>query len=147
MLPPRYEYVKCTCSYMFINIYRNPKNTKLVPVRNFYSPFWVYRFFDMRRERHTHSFFLCWLFHLNPTTCGTPPQTNNWSGLSELRKSTFFVQAQISTTTFFSNPQNLQRFWAWHHSRPRSHFLYVFFYCDIADCQIRPACAWTPALN
>ena len=51
-------------------------------------------------ERETHNFFLCWLFHLNPTTCGTPT-ANYWYDLGELRKSTSFVQAQISTNCFF----------------------------------------------
>ena len=42
-----------------------------------------------------------------------PPAANYWSGLGDLQKSTCFVQAQISA----------RHFRAWHHSRPRSHFL------------------------
>ena len=59
----------------------------------------------MRRERH--NFFLCWLFHLNPSTCGTPAVAHKviWPQL-------------ISTTAFFSNPQNPQPFRAWRHSCP-----------------------------
>ena len=96
----------------------------------------------MRRKRY--NFFLCWLFHLNPSTCGTPT-ANYWSGLGKLWKLTCFIQAQISTPThptnarrpqrtkssglaqiwistnwLFSNPPNTQRLGAWHHSHPRS---------------------------
>ena len=83
-------------------------------------------------DKERHNFLLCWLFHLTFTKWGTPT-TNYWSGLGELRKSTYFVLAQISTlrsefksqlTAFFQIPKSsARRFRLWHHSRPQSHFL------------------------
>ena len=61
------------------------------------------RFFDMKREKH--NFFLCWI-SIWPSPRAAPA-ANYWSGLGELRKSTCFVQAQISTRCFFSNPKIL----------------------------------------
>ena len=110
---------------MFINIYRNPKNTKHLWLFFFGSgtklsfTFMSLRFFDMRRERETHNFFLCWLFHLTPPHAASA--ANYWSGLGELRKSTCFIQAQISTHSFFQIPKSsTHRFQAWCHSRPQS---------------------------
>ena len=81
------------CSYA----YRNPKYFEIGSVTKFFITFLSLRFFDMREK---HIFFLRWLFHLIPTTCGTPA-ANYWSGLDKLRKSTFFVQDQISINCFF----------------------------------------------
>ena len=55
---------------------------------NFYYLF-VFKVFR-HEERERHNFFLCWHFHLNPTTCSTPA-ANYWSGLGELRISTSFM--------------------------------------------------------
>ena len=107
----RYEYVKLTYSYrygkrsqMFIRIYRNPKTLEIGSGTKLLFTFLSLRFLDMIRERY--NFFLSWLFHLTPTTCGTPA-ADYWSGLGELRKSTCFVQVQISTNCFFSNSKIL----------------------------------------
>ena len=83
------------------------------------------RFFDMRRERETHTHtisfyadFSIWPHHV------WHPAANYWSGLGKLQKSTCFVQAQISTHCFFQIPKSsAHRFQAWRHSRRRSHFL------------------------
>ena len=85
-------------SQMFIhNIHIGiQKHSKLVHVRNFYLPYWVLRFFDMRRERH--NFFLCWLFHLTPTTCA--PCANYWSGLGELRSWLACLEFKSQLTAF-----------------------------------------------
>ena len=86
---------------MFIT-HRNLKNTKHLRLSfgsgtKLFITFLTLRFFDMRRERH--NFFLCWLFHLTPPRVA--PAANYWSGLGDLRKSTCFVQAQISSNCFF----------------------------------------------
>ena len=104
------------------NIHRKSRNT-----RNTYDflgsgmkllfTFLSLRFFDMRRERH--NFFQCWLFHLTPPRAA--PAANYCSDLGELRKSTCFVPAQISTHCFFQIPKSsAHRFRAWRYSRPGS---------------------------
>ena len=128
-------------------------------------PFLSLRFFDMRRERNTQ--FLSMLtFPSDPHHVRPPPQTTGLaSASSENRlpsssiesqlqltqptrtKSSGLAQVWFSTNCFFSNPPNPQRSRAWRHSRPQSHFLSVFFYCDNSDCHIHPARVWTPALN
>ena len=69
----------------FTNVHknRNPKNT-----RNTYDTlFWFryetfYYLFEFKvfrhEERETHNFFLCWLFHLIPTTCGAHRKLLVW---------------------------------------------------------------------
>ena len=114
---------------MFTNVHkhRNPKNTQNTWQLSFGSgtkllfTFLSLRFFDMRRERH--NFFLCWLFHLTPTTCGTPPQTTGLaSASSENQLASSKPKSQL--TAFFQIPKSsAHRFRAWRHSRPRSHFL------------------------
>ena len=102
------------------NAYRDPKNTKLVQVRNFLLPFWV-QGFSTRGERDSIFFypdFSIWPHHVRH------PAANYWSGLGELWKSTCFVQAQISTNCFFQIPKSsAHRFRAWRHLRPWSYFL------------------------
>ena len=74
------------------------------------------------------------------------PAVNNWNGIAQIWIPTRFVQSQISL--LFSKYPRIpaHRFRAWRNSHPQSHFLSVFFYYDICDCPILPACAWTPAL-
>ena len=101
---------------------------------------------ERERERERNNFLLCWLFHLTPPCAA--PAANNLSGLGKLRKSTSFVQAQISTLCFFSNPQILSSSLpgVTSFTSPVSFPIWGL-YCDICDYHIRPARAWTPALN
>ena len=84
---------------MFINISEKHEKHEIGSGTKLLFTFLSLRFFDMRRERHTHNFFLSWLFHRIPPRAA-PPTANYRSGLGELRKSSFFVQAQISTNSF-----------------------------------------------
>ena len=62
------------------------------------------RFFDMRRERR--NFFLSWLFHLTPTTCGTPPQPTGLAlASSENQLASFKPKSQLTVFFKFQNPQ------------------------------------------
>ena len=110
---------------MFINIgIRKARNT-------YDSLFWFryetfYYLFDFKVFRHEEretQFLSMLTFPSKSTTCGRA--ANYWSGLGELRKSTSFVQAQISTNCFFFQipKSSARRFRAWHHSRPLSHLL------------------------
>ena len=63
---------KCSYTYMRIGIWKH----KIGPGTKLLFTFLSLRFFDMRRERH--NFFLCWLFHLNPTTCGPQRKLLVW---------------------------------------------------------------------
>ena len=113
--------------------------------------FFEFRFFDTKRERET--IFLCWLFvhrqlsthWLNQRACA--PQSTNYTDLAQVQKSSRFVHVQISTHCFYSKSLRISahRFWAWRHLHPQSFPIWGF-YCDICDCHILPARAWTPAL-
>ena len=64
------------------------------------------RFFDMRRERETHNFFLCWLFHL------TPPRAAhfvdpNWSRRGETKNRLPSSRLESQLLLFFQIPQIL----------------------------------------
>ena len=134
------------------NVHRESRN-----IRNWfrYETFLSLRFFDIRKERHTN-FFLCWLFHL------TPPRAAhfvdpNWSRLGETKKrlpsSRLESQPTRSEfksqlTAFFSNPKILSSSLSGMTSFTSPVLFPIWdFYCDICDCHIRPARAWTPALN
>ena len=114
-------------------IHKNGSGTKL------FITFLGLRFFDMRRERH--NFFLCWLFHLNPTMCSTfrrpklvlpqqapkinlpPSKSETQLQLAQPMRGARSTQSCLASpksesqlTDFFSNPQILsQCFWAWCH--------------------------------
>ena len=141
-------FIECSkCPYA----YRNLKTLEtlgdsLSPGTKLLFTFLSLRFFNMR-ERETQ-FLTLLTFPSDPTTCGSPKQTTGLASASS-GKSTCFVQAQISNNCFFFQipKSSAHRFRAWYHSHPQFHFLFVFFYCDICDCHILPARAWTPALN
>ena len=54
------------------------------------------------------------------------------------------LSPKLNKLLFFKSP-NPQHFQEWCHSRPWSHFLSGFFYCDISDCHIHPVCENTCA--
>ena len=148
----------------------NPEIYEIGSGTKLFITFLSLRFFDMRRERHTISFyadFSIW----TPPRASPPPQTTGMASVSsknrlpsprleshlqltQQTRSARSAQSRLASprsesqlTGFFSNPPNPQRFRAWRHSGPRSHNLSEFFFCDISDCHIRPAHVWTPALN
>ena len=87
----------------------------LVQVRNVY---WLLEF-SLRHEERETQFLLCWPFHLTQQT-RSASRRPNWTGLAQAKKSTRFVQRQISTHCFFQKSPKFpaHRFRAWHHSHP-----------------------------
>ena len=63
------------CSYA----YRNPKNMKLVQLRNF---FYLFEFKVLRHEERETQFLSMLTFPSNPTTCGIQPQTSGLASAS-----------------------------------------------------------------
>ena len=108
------------------------------------------RFFDMGRERH--NFFLCWLFvnrqlsthWLNKRAAHFVDP--NWYRGDETKNRLPTSRLESQLTAFFSNPQILSA-----SGYDIIHVPCLFpiwgFYCDIFDCHIRTAPAWTPALK
>ena len=105
-------FIRIRKTFTNVHKHRNPKNTKHLRLSfgsgtKLVITFLSLRFFDTRRERH--NFFLCWLFHLNPTTCGTHCKLLVWPRIpssrfeSQLSRSAF--QSQL--TAFFQIPQIL----------------------------------------
>ena len=124
-----FRCVECT----YVHTHRNPKNTKHWRLSWFgyetFITFFKFRFFDTRRERHT--IFLCWLFvHRQLSNNARTPRSPQ-TGLASPRskKSTRFVQLQISTHCFYSKSLRIpvHRFRVWRHSYPQLHFLSGIF--------------------
>ena len=70
------------------------------------------------------------------------PLHHNWTGLTQVQKSTRFIKVQISTHCFYSKSLSIPAhcFQAWCHSHPQSDFLSgVFIVTSVIV-------AWTPAL-
>ena len=111
--------------------YRNPKTLEIGSGTKLFITFLSLRFFGMRRERDTVSFYAD--FSIWP-----PPQiTGLASASSESRPSCSEFKSQL--TAFFQIPKySARRFRAWRYSRPRSHDPIWGFYCDICDCRIHP---------
>ena len=92
--------------------------------------------------------FLCWLFHLLPTTCGTRHKA---SASSESQPSSLDAKTQLShleagtQLTAFSQI-SAHASGAWCHSHRLVPFPIWNFYFDISEWHILPAHAWTPAL-
>ena len=109
--------------------------------------------FSTRGERDTQFFYadgssIVSSQLTDPTNARAHPLDHNWTGLTQLQKSTRFVEVQISTHCFFfkitKNPcPSLPGMTSF-----TSPVLFTIrsFYYDICDCHILPACAWTPAL-
>ena len=154
---PRYEYVKCTCVHtMFINIYRNPKTRNWFRYETFYYLFEFKVFWLEERERH--NFFLCWPFHLTPTTASSKIDLlvrslnlNSTNALASYRPKLVLPRwAQKINLPRLSLKLNLPFFFKFPKSSAlpgMTSFPIWGFYCDISDCHIRPARALTPALN
>ena len=108
--------------------------------------YYLFEFKVFRHEERETQFLSMLTFLSDPATCSTPPQTTGLaSASSENQLLSSSVESQL--TVFFQIPKSsAHRFRAWRHSRPRSFPIWGF-YCDICDCHILPACAWTPALN
>ena len=88
------------CSYA----YRNPKNTKLVQVRNFYLPFWVLGF-STWGERH--NFFNKRAAHFVDPNWSRRSETKNRLPSSRLESQLTRLEFKSQLTVFFSNSQIL----------------------------------------
>ena len=110
------------------------------------------RFSDMRRETQ---FLTILTFPSDPTTRSTLPQTTGLPSASSknqllsssVESQLFHSEFKSQLTVFFFKFPNPQCFWAWRHSYSPVSFPIWGFYCDISDCHIHSARAWTPALN
>ena len=107
---------------------------------------------DMRRERHTISFYADF-------SIWTPPHAAhfmdlNWSrqGETENRLPSSRLESQLfhlefkSQLFFFQIPKSSALPGITSFTSPVSFSIWGFYW-DISDCHIRPAHAWTPALN
>ena len=122
----------------------NPEKHEIGSGRKLFITFLSLRFFDMRREKH--NFLLCWLFHL------TPPRAAhfvdpNWSRLDETKNRLPSARLESQLTAFFPISKSLAPLPGMTSFPFPVLFSIWGFYCDISDCHIRPARAWTPALN
>ena len=128
----------------------NPKKTR----DTYDSLFWFryktfYYLFEFKvfrhEERERHDFFLCWLFHQTPPRAALCCKLLVWprrapeidflplaSNLNSVFSKSKILSPSLPGMTSFTSPVS---FPIWR------------FYCDICDCHIRPAHAWTPALN
>ena len=108
---------------------------------------YLFEFKVFRHEERETQFLTMLTFSSDPTTCGTQLQTTGLaSASSENRLASSKSQTQL--TAFFQIPKSsAHSFRAWRHSHPLSYLSIWGFYCDICDCHILPASAWTPAHN
>ena len=95
------------------------------------------------RHKERDTIFLCWLFHLPQTACGTRCKA---SASSESQPSSSKEKTQHTDFSQIPPQSSAHASGAWHHS----HLLVLFpiwgFYFDICEWHILPAHPWTPAL-
>ena len=125
--------------------------TKLVPVRNFYSPFWVYRFFDMRRarERHTQSFSADYLYIVSSQSNqrAAPVAHKVVWPRPALNVDSLVRRQELNKLLFFQIPKSSAHApGAWSHSHLLVPIPIRDFYFDISEWHILSQRAWTPAL-
>ena len=97
--------------------------------------------FSTKGERYT--IFLCWLFHLPSTTCGTPPQTTGLiSASSESQPSSSDAKTQLIAFSQISAHAS----GAWCHPNTLVSIPIWDFYFDISEWHILSARAWITAL-
>ena len=110
----------------------NPEKHEIGSGRKLLFTFSSWRFFDMRREKH--NFFLCWLFHLTPTTCSPRHKLLVWP--RRALKIDFLTQSLNLNELFFSNSKILST--SGHDVIHIPIFLFPIwgFYCDISDCHV-----------
>ena len=140
------------------NVHKCSQTEESEKTRNTYDSLFWFRYetfiylFEFKvfwhEERERHNFLLCRLFNLTPPRAAPRRKLMVWPRrapkIDLLRPSPNLN----SLFFFFSNPKE---------SRPIASgydFIHVpgsisiwVFYCDICDCHIHPAGAWTPALN
>ena len=102
--------------------------------------------FSTRGERDT--IFIMLTVSSDPTNVRVHPAANNWTDFAQVGK--------INTLRPSSNLNSLFLFKITKNPSPSLPGMTSFtsdvlfpiwgFYCDICDCQILPACAWSPAL-
>ena len=101
------------CSYA----YRNPKKHEIGSGTKLFITFLSLRFLNTRRERH--NFFLCWLFHLNPFTCGSRRKLVVWSRRAP-KINSLVRSLNLNKLLFFKSQNPRPYFRAWRYSRSRS---------------------------
>ena len=137
--------MKCT----YVHTHRNSKNTKHRRFSWFrYETFITFLTlrFSTRGERETHNFYYA--------DCSIwPDNARAHSAVHKLHwprpgpKNQLASSKSKSQLAAFSKSLRIPayRFRAWRHSHSQS-ISYLGFLCDICDCHILPARAWTPAL-
>ena len=92
------------------------------------------------RKRDT--IFLCWLFHLPPTTCDTRRRPRRAPKVNRLLRT-----LKLNSLIFLKSPKSsAHTSGAWRHSHPPVTISIWDFYFDIREWHILPAHAWTHAL-
>ena len=102
--------------------------------------------FSTRGERV--KIFLCWPFvhrqlsthWLNQRACAPAVHKPRSEKINSLR-----LSPNLNSLILFKIPMN--HFWSNVIHIPSHFSICFFFYCDICDCHILPACVWIPALN
>ena len=114
---------------MFINIYRNPKTRNWFRYETFIHLFEFKVFFDMRRERETHTIFLCWL--LLHRQLSTQPTRGARSAQSRLAS----PRSESQLTAFLkSRKSSAHASGAWRHSQPLVTFtIWGFILASVND--------------
>ena len=129
---------------MFIRIFIGIRKTrKWFGCETFY---YLFEFKVFWHEERETQFLSMLTFPIDPTTCGTSPQTTNLaSASSENRLASSKPKSQLTVFFKFQNSPPIAS------GHDVIHIPVSFpiwgFYCDICDSHILPASAWTPALN
>ena len=111
---------------------------------------YLFEFKVFRHEKRETQFLTMLTFPSDPATCGTfrRPQQNRLPSSrleSQLSRSEFKSQLTVFVF-FFQIPKSSALPGMTSFTSPASFTLWGF-YCNISDCHICPARAWTPALN
>ena len=116
--------------------------------------YYLFEFKGFRLEERETQFLSMLTFPSDPTTCGTPPLTTGLaSASSENQLPSSSVESQLtlyskSKSQLYSKSQILRLSLPGMTSFTSPVLFPIWgFYCDICDCHILPARAWTPALN
>ena len=137
-------------------MHRNPKNTKHWWLSWFryetFITFFKFRFFNTRRVRQ---FFYADCSSIVSTQLTDPtkapartPQSTNWTGLAQVRKiNSLRLSSNLNSPLLFKITKNPSPSLPGMTSFTSPVLFSIWgFYCDICDCHILPARAWTPTL-
>ena len=120
--------------------------TKLLKVRNIYSPFWV-KGFSTWGERERHAIFLCWLLlHCQVSTQSTRGARSAQSRLASPSSESQTSSSEAGTQLTAFSQISAHASGAWHHPNTLGSIPIWDFYFDISEWHILSTRAWTPAL-